>query len=109
MNEEQKAKAVLMALGGKTIAQISKELGAGWGEVSAHVRSEGALSWQGAKMSITNRLTQLKNERSKAKREILVDEANELVNYIYYSGKELRDKIDRAHNALERVNSELSY
>ena len=109
MDEKQKASAVQMALGGKTIAQISKELGAEWGEVSAHVRSEGALSWQGAKMSITNRLTKLKNERNKAQREKLVAEATELVNYIYYSGKELRDKIGRAHSALERVNNELSY
>lgn len=100
MNEDQRAIAEQMAREGKTIARISKELGVSWGEVSAHVRSVHALSWQGAKMSITNRLNRLKRERNRSTREQLVDEAAKCVDYLYYEGKNLSKKVDRARNAL---------
>ncbi len=107
MDEGQKDKAEQIAKGGKSIASISKELGVSYMEVHAHVTSVHALSWIGAKRSITNRLNLLKKERNRAQREILVNEATELVNYIYYSGKELGGKIDRARGALARVRNEL--
>lgn len=100
MNEDQKTIAEQMAREGKTIARISKELGVSWDEVSAHVRSVHALSWQGAKMSITNRLNKLKREKKQSTREQLVDEAAKCVDYLYYEGKNLSKKVDRARNAL---------
>ena len=100
MNQVQKSKAEQMARESKTIARISTELGVSWAEVSAHVRSVNALSWQGAKMSITNRLNRLKRERNRSTREQLVDEAAKCVDYLYAEGKNLSKKVDRARNAL---------
>ena len=107
MTEEQKALAVQMAREGKAIASISEKLGVTYWEVHAHVTAVGALSWLGAKRSITNRLNKLKRERDQAAREQLVSEASELVNYIYYSGKNLGKKIDSARRTLRRVHDDL--
>lgn len=63
MTEQQKETAKQMALEVKPIAHVSKELAMSLGEVSEYMRSVDALSWKGAKMSITNRLNRLKRGR----------------------------------------------
>ena len=54
-------------------------------------------------MSITNRLKLLKRETDPDKREQLVGQTASLVNYIYYEGKTLSRKINRARNTLEHL------
>ena len=108
MNDEQKAKAVQMVKQGKTIVSISRELGLEWAEVSECVHSEGALSFQGAKSRITNRLNKLRTEKDTTKREQLVDEVSNLFNYIYFSGKDMGKAIDRARIALGSQGAKLA-
>ena len=80
--------------------KVSEELGLEWGEVSSFLQSEDVRGFRGSKTRITNRLNRLKNENDPAKREQLVDEAKALINYIYYSGKDMGRAIDRARKAL---------
>ena len=60
-----------------------------------------ATSWQGAKMIITNRLNSLVKENDQFVREQLKDEAKKWIDYLYYDGKRLSRKVDRARKALE--------
>ena len=100
MTDEQKAKAEQMAKSGKTIASISKDLGVAYWDVHSHVTSVHALSWIGAKKSITNRLNLLKRENDRAKREQLIDEADKCINYLYGEAKNMRGRVERARKAL---------
>lgn len=108
MNEEQKTKAVQMALEGKTIAKISEGLNLEWSEVSAFLHSEGVRGFQGSKTRITNRLNRLSKENDPDKREELVVEVKALVDYIYYSGKDMGRLIDRARKALGSEGARLT-
>lgn len=100
MTDEQKAIALLMVKEGKTIVSISEDLGLDWDVITGFVHSEDALSWLGAKNRITHRLNRLKEENDPAVRERLADEVYDIVNYIYYSGKEMGRAIDDARKAL---------
>ena len=97
MTDSIKEKAKQMASEGKTVPQISKELGVGYWEARAHVVPS---SWHGAKQIITRRLNQLIKEKDQATREQLVNQAAEYINYIYYDAKELSRRIDRVRKAL---------
>ena len=88
-------KAKQMGDAGRTIAQISKELGVDYWLVWNHVRS-----WQGTKWVITNRLKQLAKEQDHADRERMVNEIAECVDYLYYQGKQLGSQVERARKVL---------
>ena len=88
-------KAKQMAGVGKTIAQISEELGVDWRLVWGHVRSR-----QGTKQIISRRLKRLINEQDQSEREQLVNEVAECVDYLYYQGKSLGSQVERARKAL---------
>ena len=79
MTDSIKEKAKQMASEGKTVPQISKELGVGYWEARAHVVPS---SWHGAKLSITRRLNRLIKEKNQATREQLVKEAKMYVDHI---------------------------
>ena len=85
-----------MSGAGKTIAQISKELGLDYWVVWNHARS-----WQGTKWVITNRLRRLEKEQDQSAREKMVREVAECVDYFYYQGKHLGGQIERARKALD--------
>ncbi len=108
MTGEQKDIAVQMATEGKSIVFISKELGLEWSEVSECLRSAGVHAFIGAKQKITYRLNRLKRENDPDKREQLVNEVNDLINYIYYSGKDMGRVIDRARKALGSQGAKLA-
>ncbi len=84
-----------MAREGKTIAQISRELGMEYWEVWSQVRG-----WRGTKWMITNRLRRLATENDQATREKLANEADESVKYLYNEGQRLSSKVDRIRKAL---------
>ena len=101
MTDSKMDKAEQMIHEGKTIVQICDELQVGWKEVSDHLRSVDARSWQGAKQVITRRLKSLVKENDRDAREKLVDEASMWINYLYYDGKRLSRQVDRARKALD--------
>ncbi len=96
-------KAVQMALNGDTIETIRKELGEDYWEVWSHVKSVKGTefaSWQGAKKVVTIRLKRLVRERDQDKREELMAQANEAVNYLYNAAKSMRTKVNHARRTL---------
>ena len=101
MTTEQQNQAVAMARNGKTVAQIERDLGVDYWDIWEHIRSVGAYSWQGAKWIITRRLNSLVRENSKTRRKKLAEEANEMVEYLYYQGRRLGRMVDRVKRVVE--------
>ena len=85
-----------MAREGKTIRQISEELGIDYSDAWGYVPG----SWQGMKKMITNRINKLINEKDRSVREQLAFEVQEYVDSLYYSGKHLSRMVDRIRNTL---------
>lgn len=90
-------KAKKMASEGKTISKISEELGITWNEARSYT-----ISWQGAKVRITNRLKHLASEADQSKREELATEVDGYVDFLYDAAKHLSYQADRARKALDR-------
>ena len=95
--------AVQMSRGGRTLTSISRELGVEWLEVFRYVRETQGTdwsTWQGAKTIITRRLKSMAVSNDPERREQLRLEVAAAVDYLYYEGKRLSTKIDRARKAL---------
>ena len=95
LGETEISRAKQMADEGKTIAQISEELGVDYWLVWSQVRS-----WQGTKQMITRRLNRLIKEPDQSVREQLVSEVRECVDYFYYQGRHLGSQVERARKVL---------
>ena len=96
-NDELRDQVKKMALEGKTITYISKELGISWSGARRHTPS-----WLGAKQKITKRLKNLAKEPDRAKREQMADEADRFADFLYDAAKHLRGQVDGARRALDR-------
>ncbi len=96
-NDALKDKVRKMAAEGKTISNISQELGLSWNEVRSYT-----ASWQGTKVKLTNRLKKLGTEPDQRKREKLADEADHFADFLYDAAKHLRSQVDGARKALDR-------
>ena len=86
-----------MALEGRTITYISKELGISWGEARRYTSG-----WRGAKVKLTNRLNKLVAEPDQDKRKQMAAEADNFADFLYDAAKHLRDQVDAARRALDR-------
>ena len=84
-----------MALEGKNITTISKELGISWNEAYT-------LGWLGAKVRITNRLKKLAKETNAVERKKLTGEVDSYVDFTYDAAKHLRSQVENARKALNR-------
>ena len=96
MSESIRDIARRMAREGKTVSQISEELGIDYGDAWGYVPG----SWQGTKKMITNRINKLINEKNRSVREQLAFEVQEYVDSLYYSGKNLSQMVDRIRKTL---------
>ena len=96
---DQAEKAKQLAQAGRTITEISEEMGITWGEARNLVPNS---SWRGAKVRITNRLNTLAKETNPRKREKLAAEADKYVDFLYDAAKHLRDQVDGVRKALDR-------
>ena len=97
-------RAVQMAREGDSIENIRKAVEADWFEVWQYVKeAQGTQwsTWQGAKSVITRRINKMVTTNDRETREELKKEVAECVNYLYYEGKRLRGKIERARKSLE--------
>ena len=92
-------KAKQLAQAGRTITEISEELGITWGEARSLLPNS---SWQGAKTRTTRRLKRLAKETDQSKREKLADEADKYVDFLYDAAKHLREQVDGVRKALDR-------
>lgn len=96
---DQAEKAKQLAQAGRTITEISEEMGITWGEARNLVPNS---SWRGAKVRITNRLNTLAKETNPRKREQLAAEADKYVDFLYDAAKHLRGQVDGVRKALDR-------
>ena len=92
-------KANVMAREGRTITEISGELGINWHEARSYLNSS---SWLGAKVKITNRLKELVKEPDQNRREKISTEADRYVDFLFDAAKHLRNQVDGARKALNR-------
>lgn len=92
-------KANKMARQGRTVTEISDELGISWHEARSYLK---ATSWHGAKMKITNRLKKLACEPNPEKRKKMAEEADRYVDFLFDAAKHLRGQVDSARKALNR-------
>ena len=92
-----KGEAMAMARDGKTITQISDELGISWNEVRSYTPS-----WLGTKKKLTIRLNKLIAEPDEAKRAKWAAEADNYADFLYDAAKHLRGQVDGARKALNR-------
>ena len=86
---------------GKTIVDICNTLGLEWRDVVKFLGSVDKTSWQGAKVMTTNLLNALVKETDPARRKELAAEAKKWIDYLYYDGKRLGQKVDRVRKALD--------
>ncbi len=86
-----------MAREGKTISEISNQLGINWSEARSYTSS-----WRGTKVKLTNRLNKLAAEADETKRRKLADEADLYADFLYDAAKHLRHQVDSARRALDR-------
>ena len=101
IDAETIAKIEQMVSTGMTIVDICNELGLEWQDVAKFLGSVDKPSWLGAKVMTTNRLNDLVKETDPAKRKELAAEAKKWIDYLYYDGKRLGQKVDRARKALD--------
>ena len=92
---------------GSTIVQVCDELGLEWTDVAKYLRSVDMRSWLGAKRVITNCLKSLVEENDPEEREILADEADKWVDYLYYDGKRLGKQVGRARRSIDNARKAL--
>ena len=101
IDAETTAKIEQMVGMGMTIVDICTELGLEWQVVAKFLGSVNKTSWQGAKVMTTNLLNALVKETDPARRKELAAEAKKWIDYLYYDGKRLGQKVDRARKALD--------
>lgn len=94
---DKRNRAREMARDGRTISEISEQLGISWTEARGYT-----LSWLSAKKRTTRLLERLVVEPDQSKRQELAKEADDYVDFLYDAAKGLRSQVDSARKALNR-------
>ncbi|OGO04822.1 MAG: hypothetical protein A2Y91_06100 [Chloroflexi bacterium RBG_13_54_8] len=104
-SDKQKKKIERMIMKGEKMEAIAKEIGGSctWQDIQEYCWDSGAMSWQGSKKMITNRLNKFKTTTIQADRQQLADEIDESVSYLYYCAKQMRERILAVENALQKI------
>ena len=96
LNEAEK-----MARQGRPITQIQEKLKVeNYDELWDYLNSVEAYSWRGAKTIITRRLRSLVFATRRERRQVLADEAQHMVDYLYYQGVEQSRTLAKVKKAL---------
>lgn len=104
-SESQKKKRESMIKKGKTMYEIAESIGGGctWTDIQGYCWQSGTMSWQGSKKIISNALKKLPSAGTAVERTKLVEKIDTQVRYLYYLGKEMRDRIAEVEKALEKI------
>lgn len=102
---KQKEKIKHMIMKGERMKKIAKEIGVNctWQDIQRYCWESGAMSWQGSKKMISNRLKKFKNATTQASREQLANEIKDSVSYLYYCVKQMRELIKSVESALQKM------
>lgn len=103
---EHKRKIKLLAKEGRKISDIFNTMrkiypDIEYIEVYSIIKGSGGASALGLKRTVTNRLLQLLDEKTKSKREEIIIEIDELISYLYKTHKQNRDKLIKIREALK--------
>lgn len=90
-------RAMELAREGKTTSAISEELGISWAEADSLT-----IGWLGARSRVTTLLNRMVKEANAEKREQMVGEIENYVDFLYDTAKGLRSQVIRARKALGR-------
>ena len=103
--DKQKEKIEQMIMKGEKMENIAKEIGGNctWQDIQQYCWESGAMSWQGSKTMISNRLKRFRDATKQANREQLADEIEKSVSYLYYCAKQMRERIMAVERALQKI------
>lgn len=104
-SDRQKEKIEQMIMNGEKMETIAREIGGGctWQDIQKYCWESGAMSWQGSKKMISNRLKGFKTATTQSRREQLAAEIGRSVNYLYYCAKQMRQRILEVEQALQKI------
>lgn len=103
--DKQKEKIEHMIMKGEKMEKIAKEIGGNctWQDIQRYCWESGAMSWQGSKKMISNRLKKFQIATKKAYREQLANEIKNSVSYLYHCAKQMRKRIMAVEHALQKI------
>ena len=103
--DRQKEKIRHMITKGDTMETIARDIGGActWLDIQQFCWETGAMSWQGSKKMISNRLKRFKTASKQEEREMLAREIDESVSYLYYCAKQMRVRIVAVEAALQKI------
>ncbi len=101
----QKSKIESLIKKGQTMHTIATTIGGGctWTDIQEYCWQSGTMSWQGSKKIISNSLKKFQTAGTAAERGKLADRIDEQVAYLYYLGKEMRDRLVEVEKALDKI------
>jgi hypothetical protein len=104
-SDRQKEKIIHMITKGETMDTIAREIGGSctWQDIQQFCWQTGAMSWQGSKKMISNRLKRFKIATKQDEREKLAKEIDESMSYLYYCAKQMRERIVAIEQALKKI------
>lgn len=103
--DREKKKIEPMIMKGEKMEAIAQEIGGNctWQDIQRYCWEIGAMSWQGSKKMISNRLKRFKTATTQAEREKLADEIDQSLSYLYYCAKQMRERIIAVEAALRKI------
>ena len=103
--DRQREKIEHMIMKGEKMDAIAQEIGGNctWQDIQQYCWESGAMSWQGSKKMISNRLKKVKTATTQGERERLSAEIDESVSYLYYCAKQMRERILAVETALRKI------
>jgi hypothetical protein len=90
---------------GDKMEAIAQAIGKGctWQDIQEYCWANGAMSWQGSKKMISNRLKRFRTTSRQEDREQLAGEIADAVNYLYNCAKQMRSRILEVEKALKKI------
>jgi len=84
---------------------ISQAIGGGctWKDIQEYCWQSGSMSWQGSKKIISNCLKKFPTAGTADERKALAAKIDERARYLYYLGKEMRDRVLEFEKAFEKI------
>lgn len=104
-SESQKAKVESLIKKGEAMYNIAQAIGGGctWKDIQEYCWQSGTMSWQGSKKIISNCLKKLPTAGTADERRALAIKIDGQAKYLYYLGKEMRDRVLEVEKALEKL------
>jgi hypothetical protein len=103
--DEQRRKIDSLVKKGTPMWKIADLIGNGcrWTDIQAHCWETGTMSWQGSKRIVSNGLRKMAASNCAKERQELSVKIDEQVKFLYYLGKEMRDRLVNVEKAIDKL------